>query len=177
MDNYAEFLHRLDAAAGSLKERHEALGRARKVVAAALESNDYGYREWTRRLDRVETLLAGQAATNRSRLQELRAAASSMQSMFRTRSELVGARLAAVDMRISELDGPLRDLNLSKVRLTTSRRVAEERENLGRAMLDLAGTAEGVDAVVPNAGLNDDLKRAREAVVLAEALLELKESQ
>lgn len=175
MDNYAEFLHRLDAAAKSLTERREALGRARAVVAAALEHNVYGYRAWTQRLDQVGKLLAGQAATDSAGLQELHAVASNMQSMFRARSERVRSRLAAVDSRIGELDGPLHDLNLNKVRLTTSRRVAKEREKLGSAMQDLAGTAEGADSVVPDVGLHNDLKRAREAVVLAEALLELKE--
>jgi hypothetical protein len=161
MDNYAEFLQRLDAAAKSLKERHEALGRARAVVAAALKDNDYGYQQWAQRLAQVDKLLAGSA---------------NMHSVFQTRSERVGARLAAVDVRLGELDGPLHDLNLSKVRLTTSRRVAEEREKLSLAVRDLAGTAEGADTVVPDVGLRDDLKRAREAVVLAEALLEVKEN-
>lgn len=176
MDNYAEFLQRLNTAAASLKDRHEALGRVRTVVAKALEENDYGYREWAQRLGQVEKLLASKATPDQTGLQELHTVASNMQSMFRTRSERVGARLAAVDVRIGELDGPIHDLNLSKVRLTTSQRMAEEREKLSRAVQGLAGTAEGADTVVPDVGLRDDLKRAREAVVLAEALLELKES-
>ncbi|MEC5181259.1 hypothetical protein [Arthrobacter sp. CG_A4] len=176
MDNYAEFLQRLDTTAASLKDRNEALGRVRVVVAKALEENDYGFRQWAQRLGQVEKLLVGKATPEQAGLRELHAVASNMQSVFRTRSERVGERLAAVDERMGELDGPIHDLNLSKVRLTTSRRVTEEREKLGRAVQDLAGTAEGADAVVPDVGLRDDLKRAREAVVLAEALLELKES-
>lgn len=175
MDNYADFLQRLDTAAKSLRERHEALGRAREVVAAALEGNDHGYREWTERLEKVETLLAGKTATDLRGLKELHGVAANMQSLFRTRSERVGARLAAVDSRIGELDGPLRELNLGKVRLTTSRRMVEEREKLGRAVQNLAGTTEGADAAVPDVGLSADLRKAREAVALAEALLELKE--
>jgi hypothetical protein len=175
MDNYAEFLHRLDAAAKSLKERREALGRARAVVSAALQDNDRGYQQWTRRLVQVEKLQAGNATGRQAGLQELQTVATNMQSMFRTRCERVGARLTAVDVRIREVDGPLHDLDVSKVRLTTSRRVAEEREKLGQTMQNLAGTTEGADTVVPDAGLRDDLRRAREAVVLAEALLELKE--
>lgn len=175
MDNYAEFLRRLDAAAESLKDRRDALGRARAVVSAALKDNDYGYKEWTQRLAQVEKLQAAQGPAARSGLQELHGVAANMQAVFRTRCQRVGARLTAVDTRIREVEGPLQDLNLSKVRLTTSRRVAEEREKLGRAIQGLAGTAEGVDTVVPDAGLRDDLKKAREAVVLAEALLELKE--
>lgn len=41
-------------------------------------------------------------------------------------------------------------------------------------MLGLAGTAEGIAVPTPDGGLQDDLKSAREAVVLAEALLEVK---
>ncbi|CEA06919.1 hypothetical protein BN1051_00223 [Arthrobacter saudimassiliensis] len=175
MDNYADFLQRLDAAAASLEERREVLDSARKVVAAALEDNESGYRQWSDRLSTVETILISKTATDKNGLQELRGVATKMQSMFRTRSERIGARLASVDSRIAELDGPLHELNLGKVRLTTSRRVAEEREKLGLAMQNLAGTTEGVDGVVPDEGLLQDLKKAREAVVLAEALLEVKE--
>lgn len=175
MDNYAEFLRRLDAADASLKERHKALGHVRAVAMKALEENDYGYRQWTQRQAEVEKFLEDEKRNHRG-LQDLKAVAANMQSVFRTRSERVGARLAAVDARIAELDGPLHDLKLSRVRLTTSRKVAEEREKLSRAVQNLAGTTEGADATVPNAGLSDDLKRAREAVVLAEALLELKEN-
>ncbi|MGO4230445.1 hypothetical protein AB4Y72_16475 [Arthrobacter sp. YAF34] len=176
MDNYGEFLHRLDAAAKSLTERREALGRARTVVEAAFENNDYGRQEWAKRLDKVEQLMAGRAAPDAG-LQELHSVATNMLAMFQARADRVGARLAAVDMRISELDAPLQDLNLSKVKLTTSRQVAEERERLGQAMQNLAGTTEGANMVVPDAGLNEDLKKAREAVVLAEALLEVKGGQ
>jgi small-conductance mechanosensitive channel len=176
MDNYAEFLHRLDAAAKSLTERREALGRVRSVVEAAFENNDYGRREWGKRLGKVEELMAARAVPDTG-LQELHGVATNMQAMFRTRADRVGARLAAVDARISELDAPLQDLNLSKVKLTTSRQVAEERERLGQAMQNLAGTTEGANMVVPDAGLNEDLKKAREAVVLAEALLEVKGGQ
>src|SRR5689334_17787032 len=115
MDNYGEFLHRLDAAAKSLTERREALKRARTVVEAAFENNDYGRREWAKRLDKVEQLMAGRAAPD-AKLQELHSVATNMLSMFQTRADRVGARLAAVDMRISELDAPLQDLNLSKVK-------------------------------------------------------------
>jgi DNA repair exonuclease SbcCD ATPase subunit len=175
MDNYAEFLQRLDTAAKSLKERRDALGRAQGVVSEALEDNDYGYQQWTQRLAQIEKLKGDKATTIHAGLQELHGVAANMQSVFRTRCERIGARLTAVGARIGELDGPLRQLELSKARITASRRVAEEREKLGRAMQDLAGTTEGADAVVPDAGLRDDLKVAREAVAHAEALLELKE--
>lgn len=75
---------------------------------------------------------------------------------------------------MDEISRSLNSLELSRQKLTASRRVTEERENLNRAVLGLAGTAEGFATPTPDGGLRDDLKTAREAVLLAEALLELK---
>lgn len=177
MDNYAEFLQRLDTAANSLKDRRDALGLAQGVVTEALEDNDYGHQQWTERLAQIEKLKGEKAATAQAGLQELHGVAANMQTVFRTRCERIRVRLGAVGARIDELDAPIRQLELSKARMKASRTVAAEREKLGRAIQDLAGTTEGADAVVPDAGLRDDLKVAREAVAHAEALLELKEAQ
>lgn len=177
MDNYAEFLERLNAAADSLKKRQDALGHVRSIVSAALKDNEHGYRQWAERRTRVEGLLGSREAAGRSSLGELHTVAINMESVFRSRCEHVGARLSAVQNRIDEIAGPLHDLQLSRDKLTSSQRVAEEREKLSRAVQGLAGTAEGIAAMTPDAGLRDDLKAAREAVVLAEALLELKGDQ
>ncbi|WP_139359476.1 hypothetical protein [Arthrobacter sp. SRS-W-1-2016] len=63
---------------------------------------------------------------------------------------------------------------MSKQKLTSSRKLAEERENLSRVVLGLAGTPDGSATATPDGGLREDLRAASEAVVLAEALLELK---
>ncbi|BCW71873.1 hypothetical protein [Arthrobacter sp. NicSoilB8] len=177
MDNYAEFLQRLSNAEASLKERKGALGHVRSIVSSALEDNNFGHVQWAERRARLEGLLGSQEVAGRSGLRELHAVAINMESVFRARSERVGARLAAVQNRIDEIDGPLHDLQISKERLTSSRKVAEEREKLSRAVLGVVGTTEGVATAIPDMGLRDDLLAAREAVVLAEALLELKGGQ
>lgn len=174
MDNYAEFLHRLDAAAASLKKRQEVLEGVRSIVSSALADNRYGLENWAKRRGQVESLLRSQEAPGPPTLKELNAVAASMESVFRSRTERVESRLAAVQKRIDEINKPLHELRVSRERLTSSRRVAEEREKLNRAVLGLAGTVEGVATATPDGGLRDDLKAARQAVLLAEALLELK---
>lgn len=174
MDNYAEFLQRLSAAEASLKDRRSALGDVHDIVSSALKDNDYGHREWRQRRVQLESLISRQGTAARAGLSDLLAAANNMESVFEGRRVRVGARLAAITSRLAEIERPLRELLISKEKLTSSRRVAEERENLSRTMLGLAGTAEGVGTVTLDAGLQADLKAAREAVVMAEALLEAK---
>lgn len=174
MDNYAEFLQRLDTAAASLKKRREKLGAALAVVGAAADQNRFGFDQWTKRRARLGDLLRHGKAGNTTALTDLHEVSTNMASVFHGRAERVAARRAAVQVRVDEIDLSLSSLELSKQKLTSSRRVAEERENLNKAVLGLAGTAEGFAAPTPDGGLRDDLKTAREAVVLAEALLELK---
>jgi hypothetical protein len=75
---------------------------------------------------------------------------------------------------VDQINSSLHNLELSKQKLTSSRELSEERARLSEAMLGLSGTAEGIAVATPDGGLQDDLKTAREAVVMAEALLEVK---
>ena len=76
--------------------------------------------------------------------------------------------------QVDQINSSLHNLELSKQKLTSSRELSEERARLSEAMLGLSGTAEGIAVATPDGGLQDDLKTAREAVVMAEALLEVK---
>lgn len=174
MDNYAEFLERLDKAAASLKKRQAKLNHALLVVSYAATQNRFGYAEWATRHEKLEDLLAGKDVANTAALTDLHAISTNMVSVFQGRAERVTARLAAVQGRVDEINKSLNALERSKQKLTSSRKVAEERENLNKAMLGLAGTAEGIAGATPDGGLGDDLKSAREAVLMAEALLEVK---
>ncbi|WP_354214924.1 hypothetical protein [Arthrobacter sp. UYCo732] len=174
MDNYAEFLRRLDTAAASLKKRQTKLDTARAVVSTLADQNEFGLQQWTKRRAKLEMLLGGNDVPATTALKDLRGISANMVSVFGTRAERVSSRLAAVQARLDEINRSLQALELSKQKLTSSRRIAEERENLSRTVLGLAGTAEGIAAPTPDGGLRDDLKAAREAVLLAEALLELK---
>ncbi|QOT19369.1 hypothetical protein [Paenarthrobacter sp. YJN-5] len=176
VDNYGEFLQRLDTAAASLKKRHDKLSAALAVVSIAADQNQFGLDQWTKRHARLEGLLGNKNQAPAPALKDLYGVSGNMVSVFRARSENVEARRAAVQKRVNEICRSLNSLELSKQKLTSSRRFAEERENLSKAVLGLAGTAEGFAAPTPDGGLRDDLKTAREAVLLAEALLELKEN-
>lgn len=173
MDNYAEFMQRLDTAAASLKKRHHNLGKALSVITIAAHQNEFGLVQWTGRHARLEWLLGKNRAASPA-LTDLHAVSVKMVSVFRGRTQNVNARRAAVQGRLDEISRSLNSLELSKQKLMSSRRVAEERENLSKAVLGLAGAAEGFATSTPDGGLRDDLKTAREAVLLAEALLELK---
>lgn len=142
--NYAEFLQRLDAAAASLQKRQDDLNAAWSVVAAVLADNRYGHVEWAKRKAQVESLLDNQQSPGRASLRDLHTVATKMEPLFQARAERVSGRVNAMRERIDEINKQLRDLRLSREKLTTSRRVAEERENLNRAVLDFAGTAEGI---------------------------------
>ncbi|UVJ40373.1 hypothetical protein [Arthrobacter sp. CJ23] len=51
--------------------------------------------------------------------------------------------------------------------------LSQDRENLNRAFSELSGAA-GATVTIADLGLGRDLKEAREAVILAEALMEVK---
>jgi prefoldin subunit 5 len=174
MDNYDEFLQRLDTAAASLKTRQTKLDKALVAVRTAAEQNEYGLHEWSQRNSHLQTLLAGTAGS--AGLIDLQTIADNMVNVFRGRSEQVDARLAAIQARVDQINASLHALELSRQKLTSSRELAGERARLNEAMRGLAGTGGGMAVATPDGGLQNDLKTAREAVVMAEALLEVKDS-
>lgn len=174
MDNYGEFLQRLDTAAASLKTRQTKLSYILWAVDTAADQNQHGFDEWTKRHAHLETLLAGGGTAGSAGLNDLHGVSVNMKTVFQGRLERINARRAAVQAKVDQVNGSLHNLELSKQKLTSSRELAGERARLSEAMLGLAGTAEGVAVATPDGGLQDDLKTAREAVMMAEALLEVK---
>jgi hypothetical protein len=75
--------------------------------------------------------------------------------------------------RRDAIDKSLLELEVSRVKLNSSRMLSQDRENLSRLFSELAGST-GAAATIPDLGLRRDLKEAREAVILAEALMEVK---
>jgi hypothetical protein len=107
-------------------------------------------------------------------LMELHEVALKMEPLFRKRAQRVDVRLAAVRARCAEINSSLRGLEKSKIKLTSSRMIAKERESLSRAIGELSGTPDAVAVANPDPGLRSDLQDARHAIILAEALLEAK---
>ena len=94
--------------------------------------------------------------------------------MFRNRTDRIEQQLSLMRERSDELSKSLLELRKCKLKLTTSRVVAQEKANLNRAVMELSGTSQGSVGALSDAGLLDVLKKARVAIVLAEALLEVK---
>jgi len=93
--------------------------------------------------------------------------------MLRGRIERVTEKLAIMQGRREAIDKALLELELSRIKLTSSRMLAQDRQELSGIFSELAGTTVATGAI-PDTGLLTDLKEAREAIILAEALMELK---
>jgi hypothetical protein len=174
-DNYDAFLSRLDAATASLTTRAESLNKALAAVSLLLEPYESAVRQWERRRYYVGEQLAAHSGSPQSytALCELHVVAGKMESMLRGRAERITAKLADIQSRREAIDKSLLELELSKIKLTSSRMLAQDRQELSSIFSELAGTAV-VTGVPPDTGLLDDLKEAREAIILAEALIEVK---
>jgi hypothetical protein len=176
VDNYEEFIERLDAASAKLMLRRNVLDKTVEILALLWRQNNAGLQLWEDRLSRCTDLLADVAGKpeREAALIELHAIALKMEPLFRNRTQRVGDRLSMVRARCDELNKSLAGLEKSKMKLTSSRMLAQERENLSRAIGELVGTADAAAVVNPDPGLRSDLQEARHAIILAEALLEAK---
>lgn len=176
VDNYAEFIGRLDAAKAKLIIRRDSLNKTVEILALLLKQNTTGLQLWEQRLRRCEELLADTHGRSgrRTSLIELQEVALKMEPLFRNRAQRIDVRLAAVRARSAEINSSLNGLEKSRIKLTSSRMLSQERENLGRAIGELIGTADAAAVVNPDPGLRSDLQDARHAIILAEALLEAK---
>ena len=176
VDNYEEFIGRLDAASAKLKARRNTLNEIVEILALLLKQNTTGIQLWEQRLHVCEELLAHAVGEpdRSTALMELHEVALKMEPLFRKRAQRVDVRLAAVRARCAEINSSLRGLEKSKIKLTSSRMIAKERESLSRAIGELSGTPDAVAVANPDPGLRSDLQDARHAIILAEALLEAK---
>lgn len=176
VDNYEEFIGRLDAASAKLKVRRNTLNEIVEILALLMSQNTTGLRLWEQRLHVSEELLAGTVGqpARRSALIELHEVALKMEPLFRNRTQRINVRLAAVQARCEEIKSSLKGLEKSRIKLTSSRMLSQERENLSRAIGELSGTADATAVVNPDPGLRSDLQDARHAIIMAEALLEAK---
>jgi hypothetical protein len=177
-DNYGEFIERLETAMERLMERRASQDKTTEILHVLLQHHCAGLRSWEARRRQVETSIASYSEGSKGRLplDELHDTALKMESGFRARTERIHERLSSLRGRRSELINLLSDLDRSKMKLTSSRILSQERRNLDEVIANLAGTPEVTNAFAPDPGLRDDLKEARQAVILAEALIEVKEA-
>lgn len=175
-DNYAQFIEQLDAASNNLGARRESLSRSLEIVSVLLRHNELGLKLWEERRTKVDALIAKEAMSPNqdNALRDLHDVACRMESMFLDRMQRIGAKQGALKGLRNEIDRSLNELGRSKLKLNSSRLLSRERENLNRAVADLAGTPSGASNASADVGLRNDLNEARTAIVQAEALLELK---
>ena len=174
-DNYDAFLARLDAATTSLSTRAASLDKALAAVSLLLSPYESAVRNWERRRIHVREQLARHSGPPQSytALGELHEVAVNMETMFRDRARRIRDTLSVMQGRREAIDKSLLELELSRVKLNSSRLLAEDRERLSSVFTALAGSAVATSAL-PDRGLLSDLKEARKAVILAEALMEVK---
>lgn len=174
-DNYAQFIARLETATKNLSNRRQSLSKSLAILTLLRDQNLAGMESWEQRRAKTSKLLAEHSqGPEAESVRELLEVALRMEPMFRNRTERIGQRAELLRKRSDELTKSLVELEKSKAKLESSRMLALERDNLSRAVAKLAGTPEGPVGGLSDAGILDDLKRAREAIAFAEALLEVK---
>jgi hypothetical protein len=174
-DNYEEFLSRLDAATTNLSTRAAALEKVITAVTLLLEPYESAVRQWERRRIYVGEHLARHAGTPQTSasLTDLHDMAVKMEVMLRARTKRLAEKLGVMQERRAAIDKSLLELEMSRIKLASSRTLAQDRAKLSRICSELAGAAQA-NGTVSAVGLYGDLRQAREAVVLAEALMEVK---
>ncbi|KIS28682.1 hypothetical protein TV39_04705 [Arthrobacter sp. SPG23] len=179
MDNYDEFIGRLDAASAKLTVRRNGLDKTVEILTLLFRQNSTGLQLWEDRLMRCSALLTDSAKIpeREAALVELHEIALKMEPLFRNRTQRIDDRSTVVRTLRDEINKSLAGLEKSKMKLTSSRMLTQERENLSRAIGELAGTADAAAVATPDPSLRNDLQDARHAIMLAEALLEAKREQ
>lgn len=174
-DNYDEFLARLDAATTNLSTRAASLDKALAAVSLLLGPYQSAVREWERRRRDVGEQLARQSWSvhTHTALGELHDVAVKMQSMLAGRTQRITEKLSVMHRRLAAIHQSLLELEASRVKLNSSRMLSQDREKLGSIFSALAGSTMAAPALA-DMGLLSDLREAREAVILAEALMEVK---
>ncbi|MDQ0679741.1 hypothetical protein QFZ30_003123 [Arthrobacter pascens] len=174
-DNYGEFLVRLDEATEALIRRRESLGTTIDVITRLYEHNLTGVDCWTKRRSDLHELLSEGEETELDKARaELEDVVLKMESAFNERTQRLFAKIRQMNGQYLEIEKSLLELQKSSVKLHSSRTLSQERGNLNKAVAGLSGNFSGSPSVNHDIGLRDDLTEAREAIILAEALIEVK---
>ncbi|MET3904545.1 hypothetical protein [Paenarthrobacter sp. 4246] len=174
-DNYAAFIERLDDAAARLKTRLRSVIRALGAVSLLVEKYQGASLKWEQRRTRVALELdrwTGEPETYTA-LRELHATAVKMVALHHAQTARITEKLHLLQDHRDAIHQSLGELEAGRAKLKASRAASQDRHNLKSALYELAG-ASGAGATTPDPGLLSDLRQARQAVVLAEALMEVK---
>ncbi|MGO4146503.1 hypothetical protein AB4Y77_15605 [Paenarthrobacter sp. YAF11_1] len=177
-DNYAAFIERMDDAAARLNTRLRSVIKALAAVSLLVEKYQAASLKWEQRRTRVALELdrwTGGPETYAA-LGELHDTAVKMVALHHSQTARITAKLHLLQDHRDAIQKSLGELEAGRARLVASRAVSQDRHNLKSALYELAG-ANGAGAATPDHGLLSDLRQAREAVVMAEALMEVKGSR
>ena len=155
--------------------RASSLDKALAAVLLLLGPYQSAVREWERRRLDLGEQLARQSWSPQTHtaLSELHDVAVKMQSMLAGRTQRVTEKLSVMHGHRAAIHQSLLELEASRVKLNSSRMLSQDREKLGSIFSTLAGSSVAAPAFA-DMGLLSDLREAREAVILAEALIEVK---
>lgn len=176
-DNYAQFIEQLNTASKNLRARQDSLGMTLQIAGMLFNQNELGQKLWKERRVELEKLLSKQVLSPKKAdsLRELHEVATRMESTFQLRTQRIREKQFSVAASFDEIDKSLVELDRSKIKLHSSRMQSRDHEYLNRVVVDLAGTAQCSPPSSSDPGLREDLNEAKKAIILAEALLELKE--
>ena len=174
-DNYPAFIERVDDATVRLKTRLRSVIQALGAVSLLVEKYQGASLKWEQRRARValeRDRCAGEPETYAA-LRELHDTAVKMVGLHHAQTARITEKLHLLQDHRDAIHKALAELEAGRAKLVASRAVSQDRRKLKSALYELAG-ANGAAATTPDPGLLSDLRQAREAVVLAEALMEVK---
>jgi hypothetical protein len=176
-DNYAQFIEQLNTASKNLRARQDSLGMTLQIAGMLFNQNEFGLKLWEERRTELEKLLSKQDLPPKKAdsLRELYEVATRMESTFQLRMQRIRDKQFSVASNFDEIDKSLVELDRSKIKLHSSRMQSRDHAYLNRVVADLSGTAQFAAPSSTDPGLREDLNEAKKAIILAEALLELKE--
>lgn len=176
VDNYAAFKLRLSKASKDLTSRNVSVTGHLQVLKKMLECNTASFYKWDSEFDNVSSIRADYTGGDEGRgtLDDLVDTASRMKTLFTKRMAVLQSQITAIESNRTAICAAIADVNASINKLELSKLLHKDREKLLHAERQLSGF-DGAPALTPgHHGLPLELHPAREAVAMAEALLELK---
>lgn len=175
-DSYSAFMKRLETAIFTLREKRALIDLTKPLVAALHGDNQVGYEGWVNRRRLIEDAIDQYQGSPKGyeTLAALLRDAKTLERTFEERANRVQKKLRLIEEQQNQIDASIMDLEQSQAKLELSRMLTQERNALNKTIATLDGGATRTAATVGGAALGAEIRSAREAVFLAEALLEIK---
>lgn len=174
VDNHEAFKKRLTSASHDLKKRQENLSRYICVLEFLLEQNREALWNWSQQhkyAHDIQQAYTG-GAEGYQIIGDLVTTASRMKSLFGKRVNVLNEKHMAVEANSDVVAKAIADLDASYTKLGLSKMLQDGKAKLLATESALNGSISPVEANSPV--MSQELHAAREAVAMAEALLELK---